>query len=382
MCDSNGTNQPSLLQAQPKIALVLRGNCTFAEKAALVQANGATAMILYDNIPFEKDPYAGIMSIPLANLHITVYYVDIDVGLELLQKLQQVGPVLAGSDGISSERVIKVVLYPSIGGFPSAWEFTLIVVVALLALSFLTSVGMHWHLWRLRRRQRALFEAGLLTIQPNNIAEKHLIDPSQLNLFPVRTIGPTGTTSGRRQSGESSRTARSIRSMYSTKSTRSIRSKFALSNAQVLAASETLPTIDQTPDQKDPEVKPSKEEQAMAGDGMSEARAVEKGDAGDPDNVCVICLDGFEPGDNVRVLPCHHEYHCECIGRSCQHVVFKEESFKSTFFCIYNRSMVNYQISHMPSLQIRLLYRRSYAKSFYTTSATIRASYVLLLFLY
>ncbi|KAL0082419.1 hypothetical protein J3Q64DRAFT_1227277 [Phycomyces blakesleeanus] len=61
MCNSNDTNQPSLLQTQPKIALVLRGNCTFAEKAALVQANGASAMILYDNIPFEKDPYAGIM---------------------------------------------------------------------------------------------------------------------------------------------------------------------------------------------------------------------------------------------------------------------------------------------------------------------------------
>ncbi|KAL0092706.1 hypothetical protein J3Q64DRAFT_1633688, partial [Phycomyces blakesleeanus] len=167
-------------------------------------------------------------------------------------------------DGVSSERVIKVVLYPSIGGFPSAWEFTLIVVVALLALSFLTSVGMHWHLWRLRRRQRALFEAGLLTIQPNQPAEKHLIDPSQLNLFPVRTIGPTGTTSGRRQSGESSRAARSIRSMYSTKSTRDVKNKEA---------------------------------------------------AGDPENGCVICLDEFEPGDNVRVLPCHHEYHCECIGK-------------------------------------------------------------------
>jgi hypothetical protein len=29
---------------------------------------------------------------------------------------------------------------------------------------------------------------------------------------------------------------------------------------------------------------------------------------------CVICLDQFESEDVLRRLPCHHEYHRDCIG--------------------------------------------------------------------
>lgn len=31
-------------------------------------------------------------------------------------------------------------------------------------------------------------------------------------------------------------------------------------------------------------------------------------------NMCVVCLEAFKIGDEVRELPCHHEYHCICIG--------------------------------------------------------------------
>ncbi|KAI8644731.1 hypothetical protein BD408DRAFT_412807 [Parasitella parasitica] len=30
-------------------------------------------------------------------------------------------------------------------------------------------------------------------------------------------------------------------------------------------------------------------------------------------NMCVVCLEAFKIGDQVRELPCHHEYHCSCI---------------------------------------------------------------------
>ena len=33
------------------------------------------------------------------------------------------------------------------------------------------------------------------------------------------------------------------------------------------------------------------------------------------DDVCVICLEHFCPGDRLRVLPCHHSFHVGCIDR-------------------------------------------------------------------
>ncbi|KAI7867659.1 hypothetical protein BDF14DRAFT_1742880 [Spinellus fusiger] len=237
LCESSQDKLSRFLPYQPKIALAQQGNCSLAHKAVVAQADGVAALIIYDNVPFDKDPYAGIMDIPASNLTLVVYYVDLNVGLDLLLKAQSTGPIVLGSDGISSQEAIRVILYPTTNGFPSAWEFTLIVIVVLLVLSFAIS----------------------------------------------ETVTRTADTE---------------------------KSKEVAKDSSEGSSEDSLENLPENPPEDLPKDLPAERSLELAEE-KSEVDTILS--IPETREACVICLDEFSKGDTIRQLPCHHEYHCECI---------------------------------------------------------------------
>ncbi|CEG75907.1 Putative Ring finger domain protein [Rhizopus microsporus] len=115
-------------------------------------------------------------------------------------------------------------------------------------------VGMHWHLWRIRRRQRALYESGVIdmgaVLNTHSQSIKKVIDPASLSLFPTRIIDAHNQEEA----------------------------PISNSNQEGDLENNDQPLHHESHEQ-----------------------------------VCVICLDEFSTGEQVRKLPCSHEFHTECI---------------------------------------------------------------------
>lgn len=68
-----------------------------------------------------------------------MYYVDLNIGQELYNMLKYIATQQTINNSTTIQPALSIIMHPAVGGFPSAWEFTLIIVVALLAISFLAS---------------------------------------------------------------------------------------------------------------------------------------------------------------------------------------------------------------------------------------------------
>ncbi|KAI9494739.1 hypothetical protein BDB00DRAFT_871020 [Zychaea mexicana] len=259
-------------RALPRIALITSGGpCTFVDKIRLAQQDGAIGAIIYNQPGADTKNSSnyiddGTMYVP-ADTEITIpaFHVDPRIGPQLSRHV-----LMFAQQGTSTvQQAVRVLMLPGSSRGPNPWEMTLIVMSALLAIGFLTSVIMHCHLLRKNRRLRERVEQGLVPPTPDMLPMgKQLLDESQLSTLPTRTIGgsdavPDGHAIRRRASRVSSILLKKV------------------STAAAPAPAAAAPPINKKQD--------------------------------DEEDLCAICLEKVEHGDMVRQLPCTHEFHCECI---------------------------------------------------------------------
>ncbi|KAI7860213.1 hypothetical protein BDC45DRAFT_96769 [Circinella umbellata] len=257
----------------PRIALITSGGpCTFVDKIRLAQQDGAIGAIIYDLPGVDTSNSSnyvdgGTMYVPTdTDITIPAFHVDPRIGSQLSRHVSTFAQQGSTTNNTTVQQAVRVLMLPGSTRGPNPWELTLIVMSALLAIGFLTSVIMHCHLLRKNKRLRERVEQGLVPPPPEMLPMgKQLLDESQLNNLPTRTIGghhvlPNGHAIRRRASKVS----------------------LILSKKNTTVAAQQVNNNKKQEDNEDEEM-------------------------------CAICLEKLEHGDIVRQLPCHHEFHCECI---------------------------------------------------------------------
>ncbi|KAK5822733.1 hypothetical protein F5H01DRAFT_336380 [Linnemannia elongata] len=314
--DLNTTLPTPELFGLDKIALIRRGgptndtSCTFRQKLLNAISNGAVAAIVY-NGPGQS-AISGATAAIYPNdpsLDILGLVVSYDTGTMLKAYLRTSND----SSTVSYYDRVRIEVTPD-QRMPVIWEFVLIVVVVLLGVSFTVSVVLHCRLYALRQRYRAEALARGGDLLPNGVIRmRKTIDKTILDEFPVRIFGQTTVA-----------TPSTSATVY----------------GDSVGSTSTLPLTELPVKDKAPEVKLDGVQAASHGEsverrthsrpGSISGRSIRSMKAlgtaetldtntnvlpqeGLSNDMCAICLDEFSNGEEIRTLPCHHEFHCECI---------------------------------------------------------------------
>ncbi|KAG0317733.1 hypothetical protein BGZ99_006119 [Dissophora globulifera] len=338
---SNTTATPNLF-GLPKIALIERGSppdvaiCSFRDKMLVALSDGAVAVIIYNGAGLGPIEGATASSGPAdAAINIPGLVVGYDSGSTLKTMLSETNSTNITIPDTSN---LVRVFVSSQQKMPVIWEFVLIVVVVLLGVSFSVSVVLHCRLYALRQRYRAEAIARGGDVLPNGtIRLRKTLEKTALDEFPVRVFGQSGTmtpvpSESGTEAGSSSFASTSMSTSTLADQTEEKEkekvNKDSDSNGWTTVDLSAYPSDGQ--DGNDGVSNRSKilsRTNSASGESIRSATAIAAAEALDAQAVptasplphelvndtCAICIEDFVDGDQIRKLPCYHEFHCECI---------------------------------------------------------------------
>lgn len=266
-----------------------------------------------------------------ASSSIPVYVTDTDVASKI-REINGGNTVMVDSLGLLTTFLPPVKA-------STAWQYVLIVIVALLALAFIVSIALHYYLFKRRRENILIAQQNENEIQRINMG--NLLDVNVIESLPIFVYSKEDYINkqkikqrNRKLSNkekvfknplvndintETEKIVNDYNNINTTENADLMDNKFATKNNNnediIKSSSVNIVEFDRAKDENDKEAKYNNNIISDAkididNISLSSARTVE---GYIKDFSCAICICEYEEGDLLREIPCGHLFHNKCI---------------------------------------------------------------------